>query len=161
MIGGATESELREIAEGIARQVDQLLSITRRNTSRSVVAYTLEKIRAKAEVLSEAANREHRLRRMREAYIGIDHFGEPAWDLLLDLFANSVRSISIPTSAACLAAHCPPTTALRYIDMMVGEGIIVREPHPKDKRSILIRLSEEALVSVGSYFLAVMGEKVE
>ena len=118
----------------------------------------MEEILRRSEELAAAARREHRLRRMREEYIACSLLGEPAWDMLLDLFAHSVRGEKVPVSSACVAAHCPPTTALRYIDMLVQEGFIMRSADKTDKRPVLLTLSRETLVSIGSFLIAMSDE---
>jgi hypothetical protein len=61
-------------------------------------------------------------------------FGEPAWDILLDLYAaaeaNDLRSIK----SACLSSQVPEATALRYIDLPAAHGRVERKPDRTDKR---------------------------
>ena len=68
-------------------------------------------------------------------------FGEPAWDILLDLYAaaesNELRSIK----EACLASNVPEATALRYIEELVEYGLAQRKPDRTDKRRKYLSLT--------------------
>lgn len=78
------------------------------------------------------------------------HMGEAGWLILLDLYANPGRDISV--TSACLASFVPPTTALRHIECLERDGLIWREEHPHDRRSSYLRLTEGAWLLLGSYF---------
>ena len=94
------------------------------------------------------AEKLYRTRRQREKYFGDRVFGEPAWDILLDLFIHGERGQSVSVSSACIAASVPPTTALRWLDCLVDEGLIVRVPDKKDGRKVFVRLTERAKVQM-------------
>jgi hypothetical protein len=64
--------------------------------------------------LAALARRYLRHRRERERLLP-DLFADPAWDILLDLFAASIERRPVSVSSACVAAAVPPTTALRWI----------------------------------------------
>ena len=97
----------------------------------------------------------HRERSRRANYLPAELFGEPAWDILLDLAfaakANELRSIK----SACLSSQVPEATALRYIDQLVGFGLVERIDDKTDRRRKFLRLTtlgerkmEEFLASV-------------
>ena len=54
-------------------------------------------------------------RRRRARYLSVDLFGEPTWDILLDLYVAAREGRRVPTTSACIGAHVPPTTALRWL----------------------------------------------
>jgi DNA-binding MarR family transcriptional regulator len=86
-----------------------------------------------------------RLRRHRDKIFGSGFFGEPAWDILLDLFlarAKGLRPVSI--TSLCIASAVPSTTALRWIGFMVQEGLLVRDSDPLDRRRVFIHLTDAA-----------------
>ena len=85
----------------------------------------------------------HRERRTRDAYMSEGLFGEPAWDILLDLFASQAEGRMVPVSSACIAAAVPPSTALRYIAEMERRGLIKRAPSAQDRRSYHLTLTDE------------------
>ncbi len=74
---------------------------------------------------AQVARRLQVVRRRRAEVFPPDLFGEPAWDILLELYAAEQEGKSTTISAACLApAAVPPTTALRYLNAMLDAGMI-------------------------------------
>lgn len=95
---------------------------------------------------SDLAQRIHRYlaaRRARRALLSGDWFADPAWDLLLDLLAAQYLGRRVSITSACIAAHVPATTALRWIDRLVEEGALLREDDPSDGRRSYLRLAPE------------------
>lgn len=109
---------------------------------------TLDRQRAKA------VRRMLRQRRMREQYFPADLFADPAWDMLLDLYAARLERQPVSVSSLCIAAAVPATTALRWIKTMTDAGLFVREADPHDGRRIFIALAEAAYDSLARYFEA-------
>lgn len=97
----------------------------------------------------ETAKRIIRLRRKRDKlFAGISPdsiFGEPAWEMLLDLFVATSKGKRVSVSSLCIASIAPTTTALRYITVMTQRGLIVRTPDENDQRRVFITLSDPAL----------------
>ena len=98
------------------------------------------------------AERIYRFRRHREdkaaQIFGDGLFADPAWDILLDLFIHNARGMKVSVSSVCLGAHTPATTALRHIAELERRGVIVRSPHPNDRRVWHASLTDEALAFV-------------
>jgi DNA-binding MarR family transcriptional regulator len=109
---------------------------------------TLDRQRAKA------VRRVLRQRRMREQYFPADLFADPAWDMLLDLYAARLERQPVSVSSLCIAAAVPATTALRWIKTMTDAGLFVREADPHDGRRIFIALAEGACEALARYFEA-------
>jgi DNA-binding MarR family transcriptional regulator len=91
------------------------------------------------------------MRRSRESALPLIEFGEPAWDMLLDLYVQHVEGHKVSVSSLCTAAAVPPTTALRWIDAMAGAGHFVRRPDPQDGRRVHVSLAPALLAVVESY----------
>jgi predicted transcriptional regulator len=79
-------------------------------------------------------------RRVRDHVAELALFGEPAWDILLDLFASEAEGKAVSISSACLAASVPMTTALRWVTRLEEEGLIERRA-TGDRRRINVRLT--------------------
>lgn len=75
-----------------------------------------------------------RIRRLRSRHLASLTFGEPAWDILLDLAVAQFWRRETSVTSLCIAADVPPTTALRWINNMTRSGIIVRRPCERDGR---------------------------
>lgn len=75
-----------------------------------------------------------RARRMRDQFFTGELFADPAWDMLLDLFASELEGRRVSVSSLCIAAAVPPTTALRWIGAMHDAGLFERQADPNDRR---------------------------
>jgi DNA-binding MarR family transcriptional regulator len=95
-------------------------------------------------------------RRNREKFLATDHFGEPQWDVMLDLFIAERRGKQISVSSACIAASVPPTTALRHIVLLTDQGHIERVPDPEDCRRVFLKLSRDMSAKMERYLTATM-----
>ncbi|USI73771.1 MarR family transcriptional regulator [Sphingomonas morindae] len=78
-------------------------------------------------------------------------FGEPAWDILLDLYVAAREHRRVSVSDACIAAQVPPTTAVRWIKRLEAQGAVVRHPDPDDRRRWFVSLSVALLASVDQW----------
>lgn len=90
-------------------------------------------------------------RRRRDRTFPTDIFGEPSWDILLDLFVARGEGRRVPTTSACIGAHVPPTTALRWLRLLEGQGLIEREEDERDGRRTFVRLSTKGMDLVGNF----------
>ena len=81
-------------------------------------------------------------RRRRSRYLSVDLFGEPTWDILLDLYVAARENRRVPTTSACIGAHVPPTTALRWLRILEMRGLVDREDDGRDGRRTFVRLTE-------------------
>lgn len=104
---------------------------------------------------AQMARRIYAIRRGRDAIFGnAQLFGEPAWDIMLDLYAALVENKRVSVSSACIGSAAPPTTGLRWLGVLADEGLVLREPDPDDQRRILVRLTERGARAMDEYFAA-------
>ena len=96
-----------------------------------------------------------KLRRHRDRFFAGELFADPAWDILLELYAAALGQFRISVSNLCIAAAVPATTALRWIKQLEDAGLIQRRPDRTDGRRHFIMLSDEALSSMNAYFRTV------
>jgi DNA-binding MarR family transcriptional regulator len=68
-------------------------------------------------------------------------FGEPAWDILLDLYASEVEGRQVSISSACVASSVPATTALRWLNTLADSGLVARAPDGSDARRSNLELT--------------------
>lgn len=80
-------------------------------------------------------------------------FADPAWDMLLELYAAELAQFRLSTSTLCGAATVPQTTALRWINTLEKEGLVSRRSDPMDRRRVFVRLSPEGVSCMEAYFL--------
>lgn len=96
-----------------------------------------------------------RARRLRDQHFGPGLFEDPAWDMLLDLFAAELERTQVSVSSLCIAAAVAPTTALRWIAKMTEAGLFVRHPDPFDRRRAFLALSPGTSAAMQAYIAAV------
>lgn len=70
--------------------------------------------------------------------------GDPAWNILLDLFIQEQRGVSSGTFASSVASGAPAATGLRYLKELERAGHVERTKDPADARRVLVRLSASA-----------------
>lgn len=99
----------------------------------------------------------YELRRRRDAANPVKGlFGEPGWDILLDLYLARHRNEQLQVSSVCIEAGVPSTTILRWISRLEREGLVYRVTDRGDARRRYVRLTQEGhslmqrvLLSVG------------
>ncbi len=68
-------------------------------------------------------------------------FADPAFDMLLFVFLEEEEGRQVETSACYRASGVPRTTAVRWINMLIGMGLFHSAPHPTDRRLALLSMS--------------------
>ncbi len=105
-----------------------------------------------AEIVLGRVLDEYKARRRRSRFFAADLFGEPAWDLLLDLFAARLQNRRISVSSACIAADVPPTTALRWLGVLEQSELIERIDDASDQRVTWVKLTDFASKIMFEFF---------
>jgi len=94
-----------------------------------------------------AQTQAHILRKVQKArsrrtdFLSSRLFGEPGWDMLLELFASAIEQKRVTIGELCAASNVPQTTALRWIDVLLSEGHASRRPDPLDGRRIHVEIT--------------------
>ena len=99
-------------------------------------------------LLAEFVGRIRRLRLRRNELVGAPLFRDPAWDMLLELYAAHESGRRVSVSSLCYASGVPPTTALRQIARLEKFGLIVREGDRRDSRRQFIVPTAKAIQGV-------------
>jgi DNA-binding MarR family transcriptional regulator len=102
--------------------------------------------------VAECAHKIQRLRAKRQSIFGDALFGEPAWDMLLDLSVSESKGRAESVTSVCLASHVPQTTALRWLVALENGGWVSRRPDPCDRRRTLVVLTEKARAAMDRFF---------
>ena len=87
-----------------------------------------------------------RQRRLR--HFGKAMFGEPAWEMLLALYVEGAR---VPVTRLTELSGGTKATAIRWIEYLEKERLIKREPHPTDRRSLIVHLTDRGLATLEAY----------
>lgn len=90
-------------------------------------------------------------RAARRQFFNTDLFADPAWDILLELYALECEQRRTSVSKLCIAAAVPGTTALRWIEKLHSDGLIVRTADPLDARRVWVSISTSGFKAMSSY----------
>lgn len=96
-------------------------------------------------------------RRLREKHFPAYFFGEPAWNMLIDLFIEDIQGRRVSVTSAGIASRGPPTTALRWIALMHGEGLVERQASATDRRRTWLSLTPKGSSMIKKYILTLNG----
>lgn len=159
----AAHERLRTLEDGMT-EIDRIVANLRRTVfTGSDVAdrrpgYEAEAAPPTHPLRAQDVRRMIALRRLRGKFFG--HFSgemlfeDPAWDMLLDLFAAELENTRVSVSSLCIAAGVAPTTALRWIAKMTEMELFVRDPDPVDRRRAFMTLSPRASEAMRGYMHA-------
>jgi hypothetical protein len=89
-----------------------------------------------------------RRRRHRNVVLGDTFFGEPVWEIMLDLYIAIREGRRVSLSSACMATSVPLSTAARLIARLIEEGHLRKVPDPHDRRRFWVELCEAKLRSM-------------
>jgi DNA-binding MarR family transcriptional regulator len=92
-----------------------------------------------------------RSRRRREKIFDAALFGEPAWDILLELYVAEFTGQRLCVSTVCHASAVPATTALRWVVKLENEKWIERMADPRDRRRTRLALTSRGLTAMRRY----------
>jgi DNA-binding MarR family transcriptional regulator len=95
------------------------------------------------------------VRRRRADYLHRAMLGEPAYDMLLGLYVAGDGQ-PVTTSRLADIAGVAPSSAMRWIEYLVGKGLVLREPHPTDKRASILRLSLAGRTALEAVFMTML-----
>ncbi|WP_404335084.1 winged helix DNA-binding protein [Sphingomonas sp. MMS12-HWE2-04] len=164
--GEAAVAQLRRLNEEMARIAETLVRLTRETDGPSAIdhrtgvrdsgnAYRGPETAAPIEIAASEIRGVIRARRLRSQFFEADLFADPAWDMLLDLFASDLERRRVSVSSLCIAAAVPPTTALRWIGTLHEAGLFERQADPADRRRAYIALTAKAIEGMRAYVGAI------
>ena len=93
-----------------------------------------------------------RQRQLRARFFDGELFGDPAWDMLLDLTAARAEHTRVSVTSLCIASGVPPTTALRWIGQLTETGMFQRVEDEADRRRAFVALTDKAADAMARYF---------
>lgn len=151
LAGKLPPDEMRTLAETLFRVADAMDRNWRPETVRSVfrrpsAAYLVE---GNSLMLARRARSIQLFRRERTKFLPPDLVGEPAWDMLLELFCQFFDGAAVSTKSLTIASGVPQTTALRFIERLEADGLLARRQSSTDRRVTLVKLTKEGVHAVG------------
>lgn len=100
-----------------------------------------------------------RARVRRADHVSKAMLGEPAWDMLLVLYINDREGPRLSVGKLATLSGAPMTTALRWLDYLAKERFITRQPHPNDRRSEIIELTDRARSVLEQYLSETLADQ--
>lgn len=94
----------------------------------------------------------YEMRNFRSEVMPGDLFGEPGWDVLLDLYVSDAEGSRISVTALCIGSRMSITTGLRYIRQLEKAGMAVRTPDDHDGRRWFVRLTDVGRAAMDEIF---------
>ncbi len=70
-------------------------------------------------------------------------FANSCWNMCLDIFICDLKDQRITVSSIAHSSGIPMTTAMRYINVMVEQGLLHKTPNSADNRMIFVSVSED------------------
>lgn len=154
---GATQSpdRIRLLARALttlAQEMEALVGEPPKDGSRTVFSGFANNAMSDSSP-ADKAQRTYRDRRRRAEVFGDETlFGEPAWDILLDLYVSGERGKRVAVTSACIGSGVPSTTALRWLNVLEARGLVEREDDNADARRSFVRLTSKARIAMAEYF---------
>ncbi len=103
------------------------------------------------------ANARRSVRRLllRRQLLGADRlFGEPAWDMLVELFIAHCEGATVPTGALGIGSGLSSSSAQRLVQRLEDAQLVVRAPDPDDGRRHFVSLAPDIAHRLTAYFVA-------
>jgi DNA-binding MarR family transcriptional regulator len=93
-------------------------------------------------------------RRARDKFFNRTLFADPAWDILLELYAAELGQRPLTVGSACIGAAVPASTALRWITALEREGLVTRQNDRFDARRLYVSLTPDGVAAMEAFFRA-------
>jgi DNA-binding MarR family transcriptional regulator len=93
-----------------------------------------------------------RARSLRDRFFNPRLFGDPAWDMLLDLYEAELSQSKVSVTSLAHGSAIPCTTALRWMNALISEGLVERRDDPLDGRRSFVSLSARGSEAMRDYF---------
>jgi DNA-binding MarR family transcriptional regulator len=151
----STDSPI-QLSASDAREVARLLELLlkkdfRPSADNSLLGHSSQEAQERS-LLVAKARAVFSERKRRSQYFSPVMFGEPGWDMLLALYITDFAGGRLSTGKLINWIGEPHTTALRWIDYLEKERLISREPDPRDRRTVLVDITEKARKKLDDYF---------
>lgn len=107
--------------------------------------------RATANGAAALAKRIIRARHQRSRFLPSKLFSDPAWDILLALYAAEIGQRRITVGQVCAAADIPATTGLRWLGTLEDMDLVARRADPLDARRFFVFLTGDGREAMSGY----------
>ena len=145
------QKDVKKLAEKLDSALE-ILDEIRASSGFDIFGERRIRLEPRRETALEAAKRAYEDRRARTEEFGDGGlFGEPAWDILLDLFIHQSRHEQVTIKSACVGSGASDATAMRWLRALSSEGLITIAQDPADEMYRLVSLTAEGYESMLRY----------
>lgn len=75
-------------------------------------------------------------------------FTDSCWNMCLDIYLCGLKDQQVTVSAIAHSSGIPMTTAMRYINVMVEQGLLQKSSNPADHRMVFVAVSQECQAKI-------------
>lgn len=159
LVAADVQRQVEIIARAVIRLGQRLQTINNDSPEPRPAAALDDKVADQAAPLGnaeaiESLRRLIRSRRLRERFFEDARFGEPAWDIMLDLSLAWFEGKAVSVSSVCIASGVPTSTAMRWINEMIDAGLVDRWIDPTDGRRNLVQITPATRQAMLRYLAA-------
>ena len=154
-------ANFRSMARDILAMADEVEAEAMKmvgSTADDIPSKADQNVRTKARFV-EIAKSQYHSRRVRERFFEKKIFGEPAWDMLLELYASELNDEKISTSNLILSSSSPSSTALRWIKHLEDGGLVFKQSSHIDGRVQYQKITSNGFESMTKYFESISGSQ--
>ena len=130
-----------------------------RCTASALARIAIDPAASRYEQLAEKAREILAARRRRAELFGDAMFGEPAWDMLLMLYATDA-GVRYTSARLAEQSQVSKSTAFRWIEHLLAEHLVQLQPHPTDRRSAFLQLSRRGRDMLETYLADPVGSEI-
>ena len=91
-------------------------------------------------------------RQRRSSIFAPELFSDPAWDLLLELYASALENRRPNIAEITVAIDIPATTVLRWLATLEQQALVSRHHDLRDTRKVRVTLSQYGRSQMDRYF---------
>ncbi len=143
--------EVSRIAGSLAQLSMGLLSVT----SEDAKAANSDELDVPEDLVSWLV----RARQERSRYLSTELLVEPAWDMLLAIFWAEIAQRRVTQSNVCTASGVAPSTALRWLNRMAEQQLIVRRRDEHDAQRFYVELTPAVSTALRRYFVEIVQKR--
>ncbi len=110
-------------------------------------------------VLVAMAGEESQRRALRRRHLPAELLGEPAWDILLDIFANRAVGKRVSFKSTCLATGVPASEAVRWVNLLEAEDLLFHRRDAKDPCCLWLDLTDLGMERMCAHFREIRADR--
>lgn len=153
--GQFSAGQMRQLGASLLKLADAMDDDWKPDTVQSTFGWLTQAgwIERRSLQLAQVAVRIRLAANRRRRHLSGEWFGEPAWEMLLELFIQFAGGTRVSTKSLVIASGAPYTTGLRVIDRLEEAGLVIRSTSQMDKRVTHVSLTQQGVVAVGQVLI--------